>query len=223
MPTFEIKVLNRSGRPQEYTLSNERPIIATPDEPEPWNLSVFKMSCPPDASAVFTVTVDEYFAYSTVSRGKPGNGVRVEVRSSKPVELGQANADGSFVPGSTVNLTVNGGSPGFRQAESPGGKIGAFEIQTGMDFTAHDAADGNLMIGVGNKEVPFSLFRPSPGLSYQITPRNVFYLTCGDVARGSIVDVARLGQTVEIDFTQMASTHVTVVQTPDGSSVLGRD
>ncbi|RKK94380.1 hypothetical protein BFJ68_g9878 [Fusarium oxysporum] len=90
------------------------------------------------------------------------------------------------------------------------------------------AMDGdNFFIGVagspdGASSAPIATFRPEPGSQYQIHPSNVFFISAGQSMQvGQLVDVARMRNTLRIDFAN-SGPNVTVNHTPNGQLAIAR-
>ena len=69
------------------------------------------------------------------------------------------------------------------------------------------------MIGLGAKggsDGPAATFIPEAQTSYQIQPFNTYYITVGDYKRGQLIDVTRIGQVCQVDFTKLPRSVVVV-------------
>ncbi|EXL93492.1 hypothetical protein FOIG_13627 [Fusarium odoratissimum NRRL 54006] len=156
------------------------------------------------------------------------DGGRVKIIQTKAVKLGSQSPDGSQIPVATLNMVVvNGQVPSFGRAPAESAFVNAFEIDTGNDFTLEMATDNNFFIGVagspgGASSAPIATFRPEPGNQYQIQPSNVFFISVGQPMQvGQLVDVARMRNTLRIDFAN-SGPNVTVNHTPNGRLAIAR-
>ncbi|KAI1267391.1 hypothetical protein F5Y18DRAFT_336932 [Xylariaceae sp. FL1019] len=220
MPVYSITVRNTSGVTQNYYITNDPPSLTGPARSKPWSSVISSAHCPNGATAKFEIDTRKYYAYCTTSDGKPGDGVDVSVTQRRPVVLGRANEDGSLTPGSSMKIVVQEGTPELVAGDQQSGPRGAFQFQTGNDFTLRDAKQEHFMIGYGNEAAPFALFMPQPNSTYTIQPRNIFYLSFGQTTRGSIVDLTSLGEALKIDFESLQNSQVTVVGDQTGQLVL---
>ena len=84
---------------------------------------------------------DQYYAFVGTSQGKPGDGVSVDVATTREVNLGSTSPAGAPKPGTTLQMTVTDGAPDFSHSPLPDGSfVKAFEIKTGPDFTVKEAS-----------------------------------------------------------------------------------
>jgi len=80
------------------------------------------------------------------------------------------------------------------------------------------------MIGLGGStsgtdKGPSAMFIPQPNVKYQIQPVNTYYITYGDYTPGVLIDVTKVGETLEVDFAHH-SPDVKVVHNEHGSLVM---
>lgn len=61
---------------------------------------------------------------------------------------------------------------------------------------------------------------PTPGMSYQITPTNTYYVVQDDVKIGSSVPEGTEIRACEIDFVKLGSDHAVIKHGSDGSLIL---
>jgi hypothetical protein len=69
------------------------------------------------------------------------------------------------------------------------------------------------MIGLGAKggsDGPAATFIPEAQTSYQIQPINTYYIAVGDYKRGQLIDVTKIGQVCQVDFTKLPRNVVVV-------------
>lgn len=175
---------------------------------------------PDTESATFEI-YKQYYAVCGNSHGSIEDGVKVTVRGAKNVDLGILNDDGTRTPGTTLKLTVTKNAPFFDlNLPAPTAYPNSFEIDTQPDFTMLEAkqsksvwlwrfnmliSSDNYMIGLGGSssggdKTPAALFIPQPNVKYQIQPANTYYLAYGDYTPGALIDVAKIGETLAIDF-----------------------
>ena len=65
----------------------------------------------------------------------------------------------------------------------------------------------------------YQAFTPMPNSSYQITPRNVFYLNFVDVTKGSLINTEIIGKPLTVDFETLDSP-VKVIHNEGGELVI---
>ncbi|KAM5526297.1 hypothetical protein FOXYSP1_02341 [Fusarium oxysporum f. sp. phaseoli] len=166
----------------------------------------------PDITSVSKSNVwKTYYGIVGTWRGGAMDGGRVKIIQTKAVNLGSQSPDGSQIPGTTLNMgVVNGQVPSFGRAPADEfAFVDAFEIDTGNDFTLEMATDNNFFIGVA-------------GSPDGIQPYNVFFISVGQPMQvGQLVDVARMRNTLRIDFAN-SGPNVTVNHTPNGQLAIAR-
>ncbi|KAH7494451.1 hypothetical protein IWW34DRAFT_793658 [Fusarium oxysporum f. sp. albedinis] len=226
---YTIRINNNTGSDQNYNLLSEKPEISGVSKSNIWtNVHQSNESCTDGATAEFEVW-KTYHGIVGTWRGGAMDGGRVKIVQTKAVNLGSQSPDGSQIPGTTLNMVVvNGEVPSFGRAPADESAfVNAFEIDTGNDFTLEMATDNNFFIGVagspdGASSAPIATFRPEPGSQYQIHPSNVFFISVGQSMQvGQLVDVARMRNTLRIDFAN-SGPNVTVNHTPNGQLAIAR-
>ncbi|KAK6074246.1 hypothetical protein SCUP234_08296 [Seiridium cupressi] len=223
MTSYTIKVTNRSGSRHDYVISQQPSVNDSASKIWPCVLQHGKV--PPQGVAVFKVDrPNSFYAYALTSNGSPQHGVSVSVHTQKSVQLGRKEADGTVIPGSSVQYIVQDGATDLdANSLPPHGFVNSFEIQTGSDFTSQDAASYNFGIGFGDSEKPFAVFRPSPNMTYSFSPTDVYYLNFSDLTQGSLIDVTQTGHALKIDFTTLESRAARVTHNEEGTFILESD
>jgi hypothetical protein len=144
--TYTITVQNNSGSNQSYALFNEVPKLESSVNSKVWSNALKVVHAGPSSSLTFTIS-SQSFAYVGSSSGVPGqDGVEVSIANATEVELGSTDLEGNQRRGTTLNMDVVGMAPQFVGNTAPGGRVGAFGIQTaaGNDenqFTYNNARD----------------------------------------------------------------------------------
>lgn len=202
---YSIKIQNNSGNDQNYVIFAKAPIISGSVQSKIWTNVLDSAQTQDTESATFEI-YKQYYAVCGNSHGSIEDGVKVTVRGAKNVDLGILNDDGTRTPGTTLKLTVTKNAPFFDlNLPAPTAYPNSFEIDTQPDFTMLEAKQNNYMIGLGGSssggdKTPAALFIPQPNVKYQIQPANTYYLAYGDYTPGALIDVAKIGETLAIDF-----------------------
>lgn len=106
MNTYSIIVQNKSGRDQDYALFSSPPEIQTGGiKPKIWT-NVFAVGKAPDTAVTNFTMYKQYYGVVGQSVGQPGDAVTVNVSQQRPVTLGKAAADGTSIPGTTLEFAI---------------------------------------------------------------------------------------------------------------------
>ncbi|MCJ1405410.1 hypothetical protein MMC11_008638 [Xylographa trunciseda] len=212
MSSFIVKLQNQTGHTHNYILSQD---AVQPPKP----LVIANVKVPQEGFAMITVDIpDPYYAYA-ITYQAPSHGSSVETIAKRAITLGKMQDDGTQTLGSTVQYVVTDKVPDLADGALPEGKVNAFEIRTGSDFTEKDAKKGNFLIGYGSKDQAYQGFTPMPASSYQIVPSQVFYLNFVDRNKSSTMISEISGNPLKIDFSALDSP-VSVVHNKDGEFVI---
>ncbi|KAK4124716.1 hypothetical protein N657DRAFT_679551 [Parathielavia appendiculata] len=129
-----------------------------------------------------------------------------EVIDQREVELGTRTDAGVEVPGSTLEIECDNGTPCFVKPYTPLTRLGAidsFAIRTRTDFIPQEAKANKYLVGftssVRPNIGPYASFVPLPGRLYQIMPSSTLEDT-----------------TYKVDFEKLATDHVHLVHRGDG-------
>jgi hypothetical protein len=241
--TYSITIKNESGQEQDYSLFSKPPKVTGKVQPEIFsNVFATALASSPSISN-FTIQT-QYLAVVGSSTGTPRDAVQVNVTQMRGVTLGTVAADGTANPGTTLKLGfAKNGAPTFEKDElKPTSDECAFAIVTPSGVFDDKTAIGskfeqsnppgtreiltevraavNWMIGLGvggsEGDGPAATFIPYPGITYNIMPHNTYYVIPTGYAQGSIIDVARIGESVEIDFTKYPKGKVVIVHDSKG-------
>lgn len=148
MNEYTIIVQNNSGSNQQYALFQTPPSISIGGvQPKIWT-NVFATGLAPDTQSTNFTMYKQYYGVVGQSKGKPGDAVTVTVSGQRPVTLGNTNADGTQVPGTTLALEIvsigDKQAPTYAQTNSqPSGSVNAFSITTPA-FQAQTAMNSEL-------------------------------------------------------------------------------
>ncbi|MCJ1437391.1 hypothetical protein MMC27_006778 [Xylographa pallens] len=213
MSSLVVKLQNQTGQTHNYILSQD---AVQPPKP----LVIANVKVPQEGSAIITLDIpDPYYAYA-ITYQAPFHGSSVETIAKRAITLGKMQDDGTQTLGSTVQYVVTDGVPDLADGALPKeGKVNAFEIRTGSDFNEKDAKKGNFLIGYGSKDQAYHGFTPTPALSYQIEPSQVFYLNFVDETKTSTMIAEISGKPLKIDFSALDSP-VGVIHDKDGEFVI---
>ncbi|MCJ1283656.1 hypothetical protein MMC26_002987 [Xylographa opegraphella] len=213
MSSLVVQVQNQTGQTHNYILSQD---AVQPPKP----LLLANVKVPQEGSAMITLDIpDPYYAYA-ITYQAPSHGSSVETIAKRPITLGKVQDDGTQTLGTTVQYVVTDKVPDLAVGALPmEGKVNAFEIRTGSDFTEKDAKKGNFLIGYGSKDQPYQGFTPMPASSFQIIPSQVFYLNFVDEIKGATVISEISGNPLKIDFSALDSP-VSVLHNKDGEFVI---
>ncbi|KAF4953690.1 hypothetical protein FGADI_5798 [Fusarium gaditjirri] len=221
---YVIDINNRTGDFQQYSLVAALPHVTGPTTPKVWSSVVAWVQAGGDQGAAL-LAPKQLLAVAGNSHGPPAFGVGANVPATKPVNLGTA-----------IELSVRDGRPQISEA-TPSRAIdpSAFELRTDGSFTASEAKNMNLIVGLGVSHSDgddeddegggytgsSAVFTPQPNQWYKIKPRMAFYLTAEQYGPGSLIDVVRLGNyALEIDFSKTPGIdRMSVIHRPDGRLV----
>jgi hypothetical protein len=226
---YTINITNNSGTNQTYgTFSNYPVVNNNVNNPQIWSNVFATANTPNGENAKFQI-YEQWTAQICTSSGSPQQGVEVNVTGTEQVTLGYIDDNtGNQVPGSSVELVVpQANFPQFSNASlTPDGDQGAFNFTTSDQFTVQDAKNGNWMIGIGgspngSSTAPTALFIPSPGTSYQIEPIVQFYVSAGNYAANTLVNVQAVSTTkVLVNFSALGTDQVNILHSPNGNLVI---
>ncbi|KAL6918271.1 hypothetical protein ACHAP8_007533 [Fusarium lateritium] len=222
--TYTITIQNNSGTNQNYALFSEPPKLESSVSSKVWTNAVKTAHAGPNSATTFTIS-SQFFAYVGSSSGVPGqDDVTVSVSSSNEVELGSSDLAGNAKKGTTLKMDVIDMAPQFTGAAAPGGKQGAFGIQTAAgneqnQFTYNNAKDNGWVIGLGKivngQTVPAATIIPQPNCSYQIQPINTWYISYGSYRAGQVCNFEMSSlQKATVNFSN--SSNARVVHSPGG-------
>ncbi|KAL5610442.1 hypothetical protein FOBRF1_006559 [Fusarium oxysporum] len=225
MSTYKITIKNQTGDYQDYSFFNERPTVAGgPTGGDIWSnvMKTAKRTSGKNGIATFEVST-EYFAICGTVQGQAGNGGKVSVSKTVPIQLGKLSA-GKTTLGSTVPVTVTDKSSiDMDDPKNPGlGKIANFQFDTSFSnpqnaFTSADAKANNLLIGIaasqdGDLGTAMGTFHPAPNVRYQIQPKATYYVTFGNNFQvGELVKAEMVGNTMAVDFVARQTMEVTLI------------
>lgn len=220
---YQITIKNQSGSAQDYSLFNQKPIINGKVQKDVYSNVFCNFSTAPGDTAEITIST-QYKAVVGTHKGS-GDAVKVKVGSTRDISLGVANDDGTVNNGTTIQFTrADNGAPTFASDPLPSvGFANAFAIKapSNAGWTKDDARDGNWVIGLGldssEGSGPSATFTPEPGVTYQIQPSNTFYVVPVMFEKGVVMDVAKIGETLPLDFTKISNGRVTVVHGKQGA------
>ncbi|KAF4453768.1 hypothetical protein F53441_3594 [Fusarium austroafricanum] len=216
--TYTITVQNNSGTTQNYALFNEVPKLESSVSSKIWNNALKVAHAGPNSSTTFTIS-SQFFAYVGSSSGVPGqDDVAVSVSSANEVELGSTDLQGNPKKGTTLKMDVVDMAPQFTGKAAPGGKVGAFSIQTAAgnsenQLTFNNAKDNGWVIGLGKvvngQTVPAATIIPQPNCSYQIQPINTWYIAYGTYQAGQVCNFEMSGlEKATVDFSNSSRAKV---------------
>ncbi|KAK0639402.1 hypothetical protein B0T16DRAFT_337135 [Cercophora newfieldiana] len=205
---YTITITNGSGAKETYALFNQVPQVTGLDQGMIWSNVVVTQNAAPGQQVTFEI-VNDYHAIVGQQRQSDDGTFSVGSQGSVPVSLGQVQADGTVVPGTTLSMVVEDDTPQFAATPLPNSSApNSFEIQTG-DFDAATAKHEGYIIGLGPAKVgghihgPSATFTPEPRTTYQIHPTNTYYVAAGSYVQGALIDVTHLSsQTAVVDFTK---------------------
>ena len=136
MPSLIVKLQNQTGQTHNYILSQD---AVQPPKP----LVIANVKVPQQGSAIITVDIpNPYYAYA-ITYQAPSHSSSVETIVKRAITLGKMQDDGTQTLGSSVQYVVTDKVPDLADGALPKeGKVNAFEIRTGSDFTEKDAKEG---------------------------------------------------------------------------------
>ncbi|KAI8627447.1 hypothetical protein F5Y19DRAFT_465904 [Xylariaceae sp. FL1651] len=228
-----ITITNVSGSTQSYALFAALPVV-TPAVSDMENniILVLRGVASMSGQAYFTIPKAPMYAICGTSYGGETTvETRVEVLDTRPVQPGLRGDDGVLVPGTTLELILRKGTPNFANKVDtpPSGDEGCFCIRTCSEFTHSEARAGNFVVGISlfkklSRYIgPFAMFRPAPGMEYQIKLCNQFYLAVGDYdARGSTLKGLE-NRSCLVDFDKLELDDVQVQHTENGRLIVKSD
>ncbi|KXJ87356.1 hypothetical protein Micbo1qcDRAFT_208367 [Microdochium bolleyi] len=223
-PSYSITVKNRTGVPQDYYLfSSPASVSGDASGSDVWSNVMHTLRTPRDGVARFEMS-RSYYAICGTFDADPAHGGKVSVYKTQPVTVGTGEGAGM---GSTVKLTVteDGSVCDLETPVTPGeGKIGAFVVDTGTDFTQMDARKNNLFIGIassrdGDRFAIENTFTPLPNCRYYLAPTETFYIAGGHTEESNLVKISVVGKRMAVDFRTRGADDVTLVQNEDGSFI----
>lgn len=125
---FVIKILNKSGPQQHYTLFAERAKQGVSND-QVWLSALQSLTAPLGAWGRFTIS-REYAAICGTSSGAMNEGAVAEVLSSVPITLGIKSSDGTITHGTALKMVVVDNTPQFDTKTSEYPHESSFLIET---------------------------------------------------------------------------------------------
>ncbi|KAK4124715.1 hypothetical protein N657DRAFT_670631 [Parathielavia appendiculata] len=219
---YTITIRNENGSDQNYSLFNQKPIINGKVQEQIFSNVFCNFSTAVGQTAEVTIST-QYKAVVGTHKGDDKS-VQVKVGMTRDVTLGVMNNDGTVTNGTTLEFALaSNGAPTFSAEPLPSsGFVNAFAIKAPADkgWDKSDAKAGNWVIGLGLSSSegngPSATFTPEPGVTYQIQPSNTFYLVAQNFEKGVLMDVAKIGDVLPIEFTKLPGPNVTIVHGRQG-------
>ncbi|KAF3933716.1 hypothetical protein ABW19_dt0203859 [Dactylella cylindrospora] len=196
--SYQITVVNESGEPQSFVLTQDSP-IQNGDS----SIAVFMSSSDTPSSGQANFEIDgPYYAVTGATSGPLEPGIRVYA------------GDYSFVDpqgGGDFRVTLLDGTPVFGGSGSSTSQSGNFWISVSNEISPAD----NVFIGMGSRDqsgevIPVAVCQAYPNQVYDFFPRRKYTLATsnGPLLRGTIVTPNNFGSLVSIDFDSLPSRQV---------------
>ncbi|KAK9418682.1 hypothetical protein SUNI508_07939 [Seiridium unicorne] len=221
--SYVITIKNNSDAAQDYSIFNAKPVINGKVQKDIYSNVFCNFSTAKNDTA--EVTLSTQYKAVVGSHRQDGEAVQVKVGQTRDVNLGLANDDGTVTNGTTLEFTraAENGAPTFSEDElASAGFANAFAIKcpANSGWAKSDAIANNWVIGLGLSSSegmgPTATFIPEPGPTYQIQPSNTFYISPNMFIKGRLMDVAKIGDAIAIDFTKFPTGKVTIVHGKQG-------
>jgi len=225
MASYTITIKNESGESQDYLLFMKQPKTTGLDSKDVFTnvyiTSPGVQSGPKhEGHCKFTLHKD-FYAVTGTSPSPLDQDVQIETGTSASVTLAAPG-----VPGSQVFMSAPNDSPFWDDTRaSTTTAASAFAIKTDDSFQIGNK--NNIYIGMGGKDpndstniLPVATFVAHPSATCLVWPHVIYYISTGSYQAGTIIDVATLGNILEVNFTGAVKTDVVYVHNANGDYVL---
>ncbi|KIN03349.1 hypothetical protein OIDMADRAFT_51318 [Oidiodendron maius Zn] len=211
--SYTISVENNRGANTNYAVFMEPPQFTGGQQP--WMNVWYTSFVPYHGNFEIRTGVDFYAWVGTVPT-RPAPGVVVNSGMCLLTRLGTTTT-----PGSTFEKKIIQSFPTIEEI-SPSAILGAYEVQTGTDFTV---PNGTYLLGLAKvnnrgQVAPVASMAPLNNMKVQVTPKMKFFVSESQQVAGEIVDysaVARDGATIDFSSGQgLGKFYARVVQNTDG-------
>ncbi|KAL7930193.1 hypothetical protein V8C35DRAFT_283764 [Trichoderma chlorosporum] len=211
--SYTIFIENNRGANTNYAVFMEPPEFTGGHQP--W-MNVWYTSFVPHGGSFEVRTGLDFYAWVGTVPTAPAPGVVVTSGMSLLARLGTGD-----VPGSTFEKSIIQSFPTITEI-TPSAISGAYEIQTGSDFTN---PNNTYLVGLAKVDhrgrvAPVGSIAPRTNMNIQITPKLKFFISESQQVSGEIVDyqaVARDGAVIDFSSGEGAGKfYVRAVQNSDG-------
>lgn len=216
MPTvYTLYLQNQSGKRQNYAFFTAVPVVSGMSQDSIYS-NVWIQKALNDQDYVQIQVTKTFYGWTGQSPQPLAPGVLISGGSARAVELGQADPP---VPGTTLTVKVQDGSPSFGDKSSATAQAGCFEIDTPAIQPALNILCGMSANDNNGRMVPIGSFTAGGNLAYQIQPVVQYYIGVSAEAQGTAFNWKAVSKMpAHIDFSKVPGLYgATITHKSDGT------